>query len=201
MKRILALAVLCLSIAPLRAQFVVHDPVALVQGIVNSVNEVVETSKTVTGIVAGVEEAKKIYDQSKWYYDKLKKVNNLIKDSKRVIECVNMLEDMVDIYTTNMSKFALKKGFTVDELTSYTAAYNRLLKKGSESIAELTKAISETSLTMTDKERMDLIRTVHNDITKLHTASLSLTNSIYVVSKYKENSYNEAVSTSNFFKK
>ncbi len=51
------------------AQWAVIDPTNLAQGIVNSVKEVAQASKTVNNTLDTFKETKKLYDQGKQYYD------------------------------------------------------------------------------------------------------------------------------------
>lgn len=47
----------------LKAQFVVSDPINLAQSIVNSANEIVQTSNTVSNVVKNFQEVRKVYEQ------------------------------------------------------------------------------------------------------------------------------------------
>ena len=96
-KRIISmLFVLSAFIVPasVQAQWVVSDPGNLVQGIVNSVNEIVETSETAQNALSTWKETSKIFEQGREYYDKLRKVNDLISGSEKVKESVLMLGDI-----------------------------------------------------------------------------------------------------------
>ena len=55
------------------AQWTVFDPSNLVQSIINSTNEMVETSSTAATMLKNFEETARIYRQGKQYYDKLQK--------------------------------------------------------------------------------------------------------------------------------
>ena len=57
--------------ASVQAQWVVSDPGNLVQGIVNSVNEIVETSETAQNALSTWKETSKIFEQGREYYDKM----------------------------------------------------------------------------------------------------------------------------------
>ena len=77
MKKILFMVctALMLAVAPsAKAQWVVTDPANLASGILNSANEIVQTSSTVSNVVKNFNEVKKVYEQGKEYYDKLKAV-------------------------------------------------------------------------------------------------------------------------------
>ena len=60
------------------AQWVVTDPGNFAGNIVNSVKEIATASKTVKNTLDGFKEVEKLYNDTKKYYDALKKVNNLI---------------------------------------------------------------------------------------------------------------------------
>ena len=133
--------------ASVQAQWVVSDPGNLVQGIVNSVNEIVETSETAQ------------------YYDKLRKVNDLISGSEKVKESVLMLGDISEIYVNNFGKMLTDKNFSQRELNAIAAGYNTIMKKSSRSITELKNIINPTGMSMNDKERIDLVNRVYREMT------------------------------------
>ena len=111
-KRIISmLFVLSAFIVPasVQAQWVVSDPGNLVQGIVNSVNEIVETSETAQNALSTWKETSKIFEQGREYYDKLRKVNDLISGSEKVKESVLMLGDISEIYVNNFGKMLTDK--------------------------------------------------------------------------------------------
>ena len=88
------------------------DPGNLVQGIVNSVNEIVETSETAQNALSTWKETSKIFEQGREYYDKLRKVNDLISGSEKVKESVLMLGDISEIYVNNFGKMLTDKNFS-----------------------------------------------------------------------------------------
>ena len=65
---ILFMALLSLSVT-VRAQWAVIDPTNLAQSIVNSANEIVQTSSTAQNMWSNFQETIKIYEQGKAYYD------------------------------------------------------------------------------------------------------------------------------------
>ena len=158
-KRIISmLFVLSAFIVPasVQAQWVVSDPGNLVQGIVNSVNEIVETSETAQNALSTWKETSKIFEQGREYYDKLRKVNDLISGSEKVKESVLMLGDISEIYVNN---------FGQRELNAIAAGYNTIMKKSSRSITELKNIINPTGMSMNDKERIDLVNRVYREMT------------------------------------
>ena len=124
-----------------QAQWVVSDPGNLVQGIVNSVNEMVETSQTAQNALSTWKETSKIFEQGREYYDKLRKVNDLISGSEKVKESVLMLGDISEIYVNNFGKMLTDKN------------------------TELKNIINPTGMSMNDKERIDLVNRVYGEMT------------------------------------
>ena len=61
--------VACLTAGAANAQWVVHDPGNLAQGIINASKNIIHTSKTATNMVNNFQETVKIYEQGKKYYD------------------------------------------------------------------------------------------------------------------------------------
>jgi len=62
---------------------VTFDPTNLIQNIINSVTQVVETSSTASNMINNFKETIKMYEQGKKYYDALNSVNNLVKDARK----------------------------------------------------------------------------------------------------------------------
>ncbi|MDB1018557.1 DUF4141 domain-containing protein [Phocaeicola vulgatus] len=168
-KLITMVCALAFGVCASYAQWVVSDPTNLAQGIVNSVNEMVETSETASNALSTFKEASKIYEQSRKYYDMLKSVNSLVSGSVKVKESVLMLSEISENYVTNFGRMLTDKNYTQHELDAIAFGYNSIMKKSSASIAELKNVISPTGMSMTDKERLDLIERVHREM-KHHKA-------------------------------
>ena len=79
------------------AQWVVTDPTNFAGNIANTVKEIATAGKTVKNTLAGFKEVEKLYNDTKKYYDALRKVNNLIGDAYKVKECILMVGDISDI--------------------------------------------------------------------------------------------------------
>lgn len=71
--------VACLTAGAANAQWVVHDPGNLAQGIINTTKEIVETSATAQHTLDGFKETAKIFEQGRKYYDALKAVHDVVK--------------------------------------------------------------------------------------------------------------------------
>lgn len=140
-----------LTVPPAHAQWVVTDPGNLAQGIVNSVNEMVETSETAQNALSTFKEASKIYEQSRKYYDMLKSVNSLVSGSLKVKESVLMLSEISESYVMNYGKMLTDENYTQRELEAIAFGYNDIMKKSSASVAELKNIINPTGMSMTDQ--------------------------------------------------
>lgn len=167
---------LTLAASPTKAQFVVTDPINLVQSILNSAQEIIQTSSTVTNVIKNFQEVKKVYDQGKEYYDALKSVNNLVKDARKVQQTVLMVGDISEMYVVNFSKMTNDPNFTPEELTVIAHGYTQLLNESAGLLTDLQKIVNDSSLSMTDKERMDMIERVHGEVEEYYNLVRYYTN-------------------------
>lgn len=168
---------LMLTVAPtVKAQWVVTDPTNLASGIINSANEIVQTSSTVSNVIKNFNEVKKVYQQGKEYYDKLKAVNNLVKDARKVQQTVLMVGDVSEMYVENFSKMMNDPNFSAQELAAIANGYSALLNESTELLKELKQIVSSTSLSLNDKERMDIIDRVYKEVKEYHNLVRYYTN-------------------------
>lgn len=160
---IMALTLL-LSGHEIYAQWVVTDPTNFAGNIANTVKEIATASKTVNNTLNNFREVEKIYRQGKEYYDALQKVKTLVSDAYKVKETILMVSDISSIYVNSYKKMLSDKNFTPKELDAIAFGYARLLEESSECLKELKDVVNVTSLSMTDKERMDVIDRVYRDV-------------------------------------
>ena len=146
------------------AQWVVTDPTNFAGNIANTVKEIATASKTVNNTLNNFREVEKIYRQGKEYYDALQKVKTLVSDAYKVKETILMVSDISGIYVNSYKKMLSDKNFTPKELDAIAFGYARLLEESSECLKELKDVVNVTSLSMTDKERMDVIDRVYRDL-------------------------------------
>ena len=146
------------------AQWVVTDPTNFAGNIANTVKEIATSSKTVNNTLNNFREVEKIYRQGKEYYDALQKVKTLVSDAYKVKETILMVSDISGIYVNSYKKMLSDKNFTPKELDAIAFGYARLLEESSECLKELKDVVNVTSLSMTDKERMDVIDRVYRDV-------------------------------------
>lgn len=155
---------LLLTFGSVKAQFVVTDPTNLAQSIVNTTQQIVQTSSTARNMINNFREVEKIYNQGKEYYDALKKVNNLVKDARKVQETVLMVGDISKMYVTNFKKMTQDTNFSTEELNAIAFGYSKLLGESSNLLKDLRQIVNASSLSMNDKERLDIIDKVHKEV-------------------------------------
>lgn len=179
MKKIIYLVFTAITLAVVpsaKAQFIVADPANLASGILNSANEIIQTSSTVSNVVKNFKEVEKVYNQGKAYYDKLKAVSNLVKDARKVQQTVLLVGDVSEMYVQNFGKMMNDPNFTPRELAAIGNGYSALLNESTELLKELKQIVSSTSLSLNDKERMDIIDRVYKEVKEYHSLVRYYTN-------------------------
>jgi len=195
MKKILfqVFTVLMLAVTPsAKAQFVVTDPTNLASGILNSANEIVQTSSTVSNVVKNFKEVEKVYKQGKEYYDKLKAINNLVKDARKVQQTVLLVGDVSEMYVQNFGKMMNDQNFTPQELIAIGNGYSALLNESGELLKELKQIVTSSSLSLNDKERMDVIDRVYKEVKEYHSLVRYYTNKNISVSYLRAKKKNDS---------
>ena len=159
-----------------KAQWVVTDPTNLASGILNSANEIIQTSSTVSNVIKNFKEVEKVYKQGKEYYDKLQAVNNLVKDARKVQQTVLLVGDVSEMYVQNFGKMMNDPNFSAQELIAIANGYAALLNESTELVKELKQIVSSSSLSLNDKERMDIIDRVYKEVKEYHSLVRYYTN-------------------------
>jgi hypothetical protein len=194
MKKILfmvSVAIMLVSAPSAKAQFVVTDPANLASGILNSANEIIQTSSTVSNVVKNFKEVEKVYKQGKEYYDKLQAINNLVKDARKVQQTVLLVGDVSEMYVQNFGRMLNDPNFSARELTAIAKGYSALLGESTELLKELKQIVTSSTLSLSDKERMDIIDRVYNEVKEYHSLVRYYTNkniSVSILRAKKQNS-------------
>jgi hypothetical protein len=194
MKKILFMvsAAIMLAATPsAKAQFVVTDPANLASGILNSANEIIQTSSTVSNVVKNFKEVEKVYKQGKEYYDKLQAINNLVKDARKVQQTVLLVGDVSEMYVQNFGRMLSDPNFSARELTAIAKGYSALLGESTELLKELKQIVTSSSLSLSDKERMDIVDRVYKEVKEYHSLVRYYTNkniSVSILRAKKQNS-------------
>ena len=159
-----------------KAQWVVTDPSNLSQSIVNTARQIVQTSSTATNMINNFKEVQKMYNQGKEYYDKLKAVNNLVKDARKVQQTVLLVGDVSEIYVKNFGKMMNDPNFNAQELSAIANGYSVLLNESVSLLKELKQIVNASTLSLNDKERMDIIDGVYKEVKEYHNLVRYFTN-------------------------
>lgn len=159
---------LCVSLVlfttNISAQWAVFDPSNLAQSIVNTTRNVTQTTTTATNMVKNFQEVKKVYDQGKQYYDALKAVNNLVKDAKKVQKTILMVGEISDIYVHNFQKMMSDPNYSIEELNAIANGYAKLLEQSNDVLNELKGVINISTLSLSDKDRMDVVNSCYDSM-------------------------------------
>ncbi len=173
------------------AQFIVNDPINMATSIANTVKEIVETSKTVKNTLDNFKEVEKLYNQGKQYYDALKKVNNLVQDARKVQQTILMVGDISDMYVRSYKLMLQDKNFSFEELTAIAFGYGKLLEESAALLKELKQIVNPSSLSLNDKDRMDLIDQIYKEVSEYRSLVSYYTNKNISVSYLRAKKQND----------
>lgn len=191
-KIILIVSLTMMWALPSRAQFTVVDPVNIATSITNSIQEIVQTSSTAMTMLNNFKETIKIFEQGKKYYDGLKSVTGLVKDGIKVRKTILMVGDISEIYIVNFERMLQDDHYTVDELGAIAVGYAKLLAESADMLMELKDVVNITTLSMSDKERMDVIDRVYKSVLEYRNLVYYYTNKNIMVSYLRAKSANDA---------
>lgn len=163
-KLIIAGLLIMLGSLNLKAQWVVNDPINTATSIANSAKEIIQTSSTVSNVIKNFQEVKKVYEQGKAYYDALKAVNNLVKDARKVQQTILMVGEITDIYINAYQRMLQDENYTFEELGAIAFGYTKLLEESAYLLNDLKGIVNASTLSLTDKERMDVIDSVYDSV-------------------------------------
>ena len=190
--KVIMMLSLCLLLAgKANAQWVVTDPSNLAQGIINVTKNIVHTSSTATNMINNFKETVKIYEQGKKYYDALKSVNNLIKDARKVQQTILMVGDITDIYVNNFQLMMQDENFTIEELTAIAYGYTKLLEESNDVLKDMKNVVNITTMSLTDKERMDVVDRCYNSMKRYRNLVSYYTNKNISVSYLRARKKND----------
>jgi hypothetical protein len=146
------------------AQFVVADPTAFSQRAMQQIINLTEQIQQKYELVRQYQETSKIYNQGKAWYDGLRRVNQTVAEYKRIYETLELTAEIVDIYATNVTKFRIDKNFQPEEVQYMLDMYGKLLGESSRLVDDLNLGAKASSLSLTDKERLDLINQTYEKV-------------------------------------
>jgi hypothetical protein len=181
-----------LAVTGAKAQWVVADPGNLAQGIINATKNIVHTSSTASTMISNFKEVQKVYEQGRQYYDALKSVNNLVKDARKVQKTILLVGDITDIYVNSFEKMLTDDNFTVEELAAIANGYTKLLNESDDVLQELKGIVNVSTLSLSDKERMEVIDNAYSKMLEYRSLVKYYTNKNISVSLLRAKEKNTA---------
>ena len=165
---------LLLTARAVQAQWVVTDPTNLAQGIINSTKQIVEAARNGSTLLQSFQETVKIYEQGKRYYDALKAVNNLVRSSSNVQQCMLLVGEIYDIYVNGYQRMVVDDNLSATE-PAIATGYARIIEESAGELKELQDIVNPTDMSLTDKDRIDVVERVygvlrhHRDLARYYT--------------------------------
>ena len=115
-------------------------------------------------VLSLLQETVKLYKQAKSYYDALKSVTDLVKDARKVQKTILLIGEISDIFINNYQKVLSDKNFTSKELGAISWGYSKILQEATDLLVELKTIIHVSNLSLTDRDRMEVIERVYKDV-------------------------------------
>ena len=94
----------------------------------------------------------------------LKSVNNLVKDARKVQKTILMIGEISDAYVVSFQKMMRDENYTVEELGAIAFGYTKLLEESNDVLQEMKGVVNITTLSLSDKERMDVVDRCYNSV-------------------------------------
>ena len=92
-----------------------------------------------------------------------------MRDARKVREIILMVGDVSDIYVTGFGRMMKDENFSARELDAIASGYTKLLEESNGVLQDLKQVIDVSTLSMTDKDRMDVVDECYRDIVSYYT--------------------------------
>ena len=122
---------------------------------------------------------------------RLRKVKNLVRDARKVQQTILMVGDITDIYVNSFQRMLRDGNFRPEELSAIAFGYTKLLEESNEVLTELRNVVNITTLSMTDKERMDVVERCHSKMKRYRNLVSYYTNKNISVSYLRAKKKND----------
>ena len=106
----------------------------------------------------------------------LRSVNNLVRDARKVQQTILMLGNISGYYVNNFQKMLTDPNFTSSELSAIASGYTRILEEANGVLGDLKQVVNITTLSMTDKDRMDVVDNCYKEMKRLKNLTAYYTN-------------------------
>ena len=91
----------------------------------------------------------------------LKAVKNLVRNARKVQQCILMVGEISDIYVTSYRRMLADENFSPQELAAIAVGYTKIIEESANSLRELQDIVNPTDLSLTDKDRLDVVDAVY----------------------------------------
>ena len=118
-------------------------------------------------------------------------MNNLVKDARKVREIILMVGDVSDIYVTNFQKMMGDENFSPQELDAIAYGYTKLLEESNGVLQDLKQVVNMSTLSMTDKDRMDVVDECYREMQRYRNLTSYYTNKNVAVSYLRAKKKND----------
>ena len=95
------------------------------------------------------------------------------------------------MYVSNFNKMMNDPNFSPQELTAIAFGYSKLLNESSELLKELKQIVNSSTLSLNDKERMEIIDRVYKEVKDYHNLVSYYTNKNISVSFLRAKKQND----------
>lgn len=138
------------------AQFVVSDPLNLVQNLLQSGYQLIMQLNEVKSFV-----------QDSAFYDALKAVANGVKTYKKVDAIIDSQKWIVKSAVDNLNNFRNNPSLNPTQISGMVKMYGYFIDQSAKNVKELQKLINPNILSMSDGERMGVIDKIQLDVKEL----------------------------------
>lgn len=182
--------ILCLQLSSSQAQMAVSDVGAGIQrealwsqerGILNKMNWYNVLIKALNGDIKGLTGDILGIDQQ--ILNSLEMVSGMIKDYQRIKETKDMLDKIVQIYTTKLPVLIRDQHFTPQQAAAILQAFDIILDDSRHLVVGVLESITkDNAFMMNDKQRFDVINGVYNQVRQHYGTLCYLYNKILYAS-------------------
>ena len=114
-----------------------------------------------------------------------------MSDARKVRDIILMVGDVSDIYVTNFGKMMNDGNFSPRELDAIAFGYARLLEESNGVLQDLRQVINVSTLSMTDKDRMDVVDRCYYEMRRYRNLVSYYTNKNIAVSYLRARKKND----------
>lgn len=154
------------------------------KGILSEINWYNVLIKVLNGDIKGLTAELVGIDEKK--LESLQKVSYLIKDYKRIKQTKEMLDKIINIYTTKVPKLVQDENFTLQQAGVIVQSFDLILDDSRQLTNTILNSIVKDDLfMMDDKQRYDTINGIYEDVRKHYGTICYLYNKLMYASYQK----------------